>query len=189
MNITPLMGLPYPNPAGAPCDFDEEWCAFTAAIDGVFTSFESTLRRTYPAIPAALMQMTVQTVLDDQNPVLFNQVVLDTAGMTDMDADPYGITCRRAGRYTLAGYMLFPHSTGDDQIMININSNIQGQLAFSQMSDLTVIVFHGNNVQTEAVSLVEGERITMSFFQSSAPARTMIEAWLAVYWHADQEVP
>ena len=188
MNITPLMGLHYPGPGDAPCDFDDDWCTFTGDIDAVFDKWEAGLNRTLPAVPAAVLLLTTAaaapvTILNF-NPVPFTEVVLDTAGMTSLDADPYGITIRISGRYTVAAY-----TEQDTSGSVDAQSSISAGPISNIILDRGAGVQYYNNAYTAVVDLTEGTRVTLTTFVSPAPTRICRGAWLAVVWHSDTERP
>jgi hypothetical protein len=192
-NLTPNMLLPYPNGVDAPCDFDEQWCAFTSAIDGVFDTFETALARTYPAVPAAVLQVTTP-VLVQNNIIPFDTVQLDTADMTDIDADPYTITIKVAGRYTLGGYtgeLSVTPNPNTPTIFISVTPNDPLGAPFSTILDLgTVGLNFGNNAHFEAMTLGVGTTVQLITSNGAVSGfRSIDDAWLAVYWHADQELP
>lgn len=189
MNLTPLMGLPYPAPGDAPCDFDEQWCQFTAAVDAIFDVWEAGLDRAYPAVPAAVMQLTTTTAAPvtilNFNPVPFTEVVLDTAGMTDMDADPYGITVKISGRYSCA---LFTQQ--DTSGAVDSQSQISGPASQNNIIlDRGAGVTYYNNSYLCVQDLTAGTRVTLTTFVSPAPTRTLRAALMAVVWHSDSERP
>lgn len=192
-NLTPNMLLPYPNGLDAPCDFDVQWCEFTSAIDAVFDRFEGALARTYPAVPAAILQVTTPVPVSN-NIIPFDTVAIDTADMTDIDADPYTITIKVAGRYTLGGY------TGEQTVIggpytpsIIINVTPSDPLGAPQSTILdfgTLNINFGNNVHWEVMTLAVGTRVRLITQNGGVSGfRSIDEAWLAVYWHADQELP
>lgn len=190
LNYTPLLQLPYPNGLDAPCDFDESWCEFTGALDALFAKYEAAVNRTNPAVPAAMLQLTTQITIGNGNAVPFDTVVIDTAGMTDLDSDLYGITIPRSGRYTVAWY--FKQATGgvvNGQISGSAGSSLSGNSISHLTLDRGAGINYGLGTDFEVFTFLQGERITMSTVESGASSRTLIEAWLAVYWHADQEVP
>lgn len=187
MNVTPLMGLLYPGPTDAPCDFDEQWCTFTAGIDAIFDKWQAGLQRAYPAIPAAVMQLTTDpatpvTILNF-NPVAFTEVVLDTAGMTDMDADPYAITVPFSARWTCA--LFTQQDTGGvaDQQSSIFGPNNQGNIILDRGAGVT----YYNHSYIAVQDLVAGTRVTLTTFVSPAPTRILRAAWLSVAWHSDSE--
>lgn len=189
LNNTALMGLPYPNGLDRPCDWDESWCKFTGAVDDVFTKWEAAINRTVPAVPFAMLQLTQTITVGNFAAVPFDTVVADTAAMTDLDSDPYGIIIPKTARYTIAWY--FKQLTGGAPI----NAQISGTAGTSQFGiqhlilDRNLALGYGNNTDFEVFTFLQGDRITLTTFESGAPSRTILEAWLAVYWHADQEMP
>lgn len=189
-NQTPLLGLRYPNTDAAPCDFDTDWCVFAADVQAYFDRWQAALYRAYPAVPAALMQMTAQRDMSEEQLILFD-ASFDTANMVDMDADPYSIYIRRSGRYTVGAYIGFPHaSSGDDQVTLWVLDNGAGGGAIvtsDQLTDLSVISFAFNNAETQVVNLVEGSKLQLGFFQSGAPTRQIQDAWMCAFWHSDSE--
>ena len=189
MNVTPLMGLPYPGPGDAPCDFDEQWCQFTGAIDAVFDKWEAGLSRAYPAIPAAKMLLTEITPIQNFNPIPFTEVEFDTAGMTQMDADPYGITCRRAGRYTVAAFLAEDTASGGAGAQAALVISILG--SFTEFSDILILGAgtYRENTYWPVMDLAEGDRLVLTTFLSSQPNRTARSAWLSVSWHSDVRRP
>lgn len=184
MNNTALMGLPYPSATDAPCDFDEGWCQFTSAVDAVFDRWEAGLNRAYPAIPAAKMRQTELTTVFNSTQIQFSEVTFDTAGMTNMDGDPYTITCQRAGRYTLAAFILENDASGGAgaQSVLTISS-------FNASESNTILVLtagqYRNSVYWPVVSLNAGDRIQLQPFLSGQSQRTINQASLAVLWHSD----
>lgn len=188
LSNTPLLGFPYPGSLDRPCDFDESWCLFTGALDDAFARFESALDRMNPAVPAAMLQLTTQISIGNGNAIPFDTVVIDTAGMTDLDSDLYGITIPIDGRYTIAGYN--KQLTGgllNQQISMTVGSPSTGIQHL--ILDRNVALGYGNVVDFDVFSFAAGDRITMTTFESGTTARTLLEAWMAVYWHADQEAP
>lgn len=184
MNVTPLMGLSYPSPTDAPCDFDEQWCQFTAGIDSIFDRWEAGLSRAYPSIPAAKMRQTELTTVFNSTQIQFSEVTFDSAGMTNMDADPYTITCQRTGRYSVAAFIEENDASGGAgaQSVLTISS-------FNFTESNTVLVLgagtYRNSVYWPVVSLTVGDRIQLQPFLSGQTQRTIIEASLAVFWHSD----
>jgi hypothetical protein len=186
VNLTALMQLPYPGPGDAPCDFDEQWCQFTSAIDGVFDRWEAGLSRAYPAIAAAKLLQTETITIINGNPIVMSEVTLDTAAMTNMDADPYGITVRRAGRYTVWGTIIETDTSGGAGAQSVLTLDFIGE-----QNTITVLSAgeYRNVVYVPVVSLPEGARITMSPFLSGQAIRTARWASLAVVWHSDGARP
>lgn len=184
-NFTPLLGLPYPSPLDAPCDFDEQWCAFTRAVDGWFDQFEATLGRTNPAVPAALLAMTVPITIDGTNPIPYTEALIDTASMTDLDGDPYGIRCQRSGRYTVAGWV----DTDTRLINSQMTLLIEPGIASSNLLDRGTQAIYFLPAHNVITTLAEGDRLTLAALAAVGSVRTFRSAWLSVVWHSDVENP
>lgn len=192
MNVTPLMGLPYPNGLDAPCDFDDDWCAFTSALDEVFTKFESGLQRSYPAIPIAILQITAPITILNFNPIPFDTVTVDTANMTDLDADPYAIVIPKSARYTAAAALRQNPSGGTNiqSVLTIANANVANGGIDNTINDRGAgATVYYNNVFFPVFDALEGDRITLTTFVSGFPTRTAVNGWLAIYWHSDTERP
>ncbi len=193
-NFTPNFNLPYPAATDEPCDFDAQWCDFTEAIDTVFATFQAGIDRSVPTIPIAMLQQTAPRSILNLEETLFDTVVIDTAGMTDIDSDPFHIYLRRPGVYTLAAGMKFPSP----------NISLNGFLAV----ELTQTFFGGFTVSVQNQSLDRGPGVdyhisaygaarllpqnlgiglTHNFGNQSV--KTITSSWLAVFWHADTMVP
>lgn len=185
-NFTPNFALPYPSASDEPCDFDEQWCDFTEAIDGVFTTFETGLARTYPVIPIAIMKQTQPLSVSNSSPIPFDSVLIDTAGMTDIDVDPFTITIQRPGRYTINAFMERP-STG-----LALNSEfvllVNGTLAFAEIIERGVIQYR-LTAYNPVEGFLAGDEITLGFNTGVINFFTITQSWLSVAWHSDTEVP
>lgn len=189
---TPVLGLPYPGPGDEPCDFDEQWCAFTDAVEARLTVLDEAIARTNPVVPAALLhQTTDREVLPDAS-IPFDAVLLDTARMTDIDADPYHIYIPRTGRYTITAW------TDQETAGINnsplflsgVNYNGGQGTYMAEVLDRLGSVSYRFGIYQSVVSATEGDR--WSLLQSSmnmTVPRTIFESWFSVVWHSDTEVP
>lgn len=184
-NFTPLLGLPYPSALDAPCDFDEQWCDFTQAVDGWFDQFEAALARTNPAVPAAMLALTAAVTIDGSNPIPYTEVLIDTAAMTDLDADPYAITCRRSARYTVAGWVDTDTRLTNSQMTLLIEPGI----ASGNLLDRGTQAIYFLPAHSVIITLAEGDRLTLSALAAVGSVRTFRQAWLSVVWHSDVENP
>lgn len=184
---TALMGLLYPGPGDAPCDFDDQWCGFTDGIDTIFDRWEARLNRAYPAIAAAKMLMTEITLIGNSNPIPMTEVELDTAGMTNMDADPYGITVQRAGRYTVAGFLEEINQSGGLGAQSGLSITVNSVPVESNGILVLVGGTYRNTVYWPVLSLSARDRVTLTSFLSAQPVRTAHRASLSVSWHSDVE--
>jgi hypothetical protein len=187
-NFTTNFNLPYPAGTDEPCDFAQQWCDFTQAIDGVFDTFQSAIDRTIPVVPAAILVQTVPTSIFNFSPLRFDTVLVDTAGMTDLDVDPFTITITRPGRYTVACFVEKP-TTG---FSLPRFTSIFAGPSFSAQSELldrgAGILYYLNGfhaVETYAA----GDQARLSFSVGSQQFWDITSSWLAVIWHSDTEVP
>lgn len=187
-NFTPNFNLPYPSASDEPCDFAEQWCDFTAAIDGVFDVFQAGIDRTVPTVPTALMQQTVTRTIENLQPVPFDTVSADTAHMTDIDADPFSITITRFGAYSVSGGI----ELGSDGGVNSDTAMLIGSSSFTIIGgalDRGVAFLYRMNAYVPSVILSPGEQVRMRFNVGSLLNISVLASWLAVTWHADREVP
>lgn len=190
-NTTTNFALPYPAPSDEPCDFPQQWCDFTNAIDAVLDGFQTTIDRTVPVIPVALLQQSVPTTVINGGAIPFDTLLVDTAGMTDMDNTPYQITIRRTGRYTVAGGLLCPTESppfppafvgiGIDEPGVNFATFDFGYVGPNNILHLTASM--------PVATLTAGEEVILFLFRGSVGSFPIESAWLGVFWHSDTEVP
>lgn len=180
---TTNFSLPYPNGSDAPCDFAEQWCDFTEAIDTVLANFTLGADRAVPLIPAAMLRATVPRSILPGNPIPFDEVVFDTAGMTDLDADPYHIIIRQPGRYTTAAFMDKVTSGAVNSLTILQMELIDGYILDRGAGPAYYVPLYSPSQNFTIV----GTEISLEYFAASA-AQTVNSAWMAVFWHADAEV-
>lgn len=185
-NTTPNFGLPYPSGSDAPCDFAEQWCDFTDAVNAVMDRFQSGIDRAYPVVPAALVKLTTIRGVAPNNPIPFDQVVLDTAGMTDLDADPYHIRIPRPGRYVQGLMIEKPTSTVVNSIFESLGTNV-----FNQILDRGPGFFYFNPVFNTIGSYAAGDLLDITFLSLGAPivVENIDSAWFSIVWHSDTEAP
>lgn len=186
-NFTPVFGLPYPSGSDRPCDFDEQWCDFTEAIDAVFTDFETGLARTNPVIPMALVRQTGPVTVGNTISIPYDTVVVDTAGMTDIDADPFSITITRPGRYTVNGFL----ELADPNIAINaeITMSILGSSFASAETIYRGVIQYRMTAYNAVETLAAGTKLQMFFNVGTAGTEVVSGAWWSAAWHSDTEVP
>lgn len=177
--------LPYPNTFDAPCDFDEQWCDFTDAVDGVLGTFREGIDRAIPVVPAALVRTQLTHNIVAGQPVPFNETVLDTAGMTNLDADPYHITITRPGRYTVAAYLDKNTSTvANSQFGMFMGVGTSGAWA---ILDRGVSLTYSLPGYVPVRSLAAGSQLALSFTTALVGLNTIGSAYLAAFWHSDNE--
>lgn len=189
-SFTPVYAMPYPDALDEPCDFAEDWCAFTAAADAVLDRFELGAQRVLPAVPVAVVAVTEQSTVLDGIGVSFDTVFSDTAGWTNFDANTQTITVSRAGRYTVNGAV-----TVGSTFVVNstISLLIRAPGVIAQMTALDRVFGNiGINTGREVVTLDAGTPVSMIVqWSTSTPTATLplFSAALSVIWHADEERP
>jgi|SRR5688572_10194652 len=186
--------LPYPNTFDAPCDFAEQWCDFTEAIDGVLGTFQAGIDRAIPVVPAALVRTQLTHNIANGQLIPFNETILDTAAMTDLDADPYTITITRPGRYTVAGY-LEKGTSGvvNSQFSLFINADQSPPPGHESLQGVWSILDRGGSftyslpTYSGVSSLVAGTKLSLFFNTGAVGLNTIGGAWLCAFWHSDNE--
>lgn len=190
-NTTTNFALPYPSPSDEPCDFPQQWCDFVDAIDNVLDGFQATVDRTVPVIPVALLQQTEPTTVTNGGAISFDTLLVDTAGMTDMDNAPYLITIKRTGRYTVAGGLLCPTETPafpPSFVGITIDEpNISfSTFDFAYTGPASIIHL---NTSVPVTTLTVGQEVQLMLDRGALGDFPIESAWLGVFWHSDTEVP
>lgn len=187
--------LPYPSGTDAPCDFDEQWCDFTAAIDSVFDTFQAALDRTVPVIPAAKLRLSAPADFVDSSPVIFDSVVFDTAGFTDLDADPYHIFINRTGRYTVTCMSVvitqatIPPGFLGTWVLVEDGLGGGDFTAMNQATDVGGGLGYFIPGYEAVLTITAGSRLSLVFTAGSIVIRNMLEAYMSVHWHSDTERP
>jgi len=185
-SLTPNFNLPYPAPGDNPCDFAEQWCEFTDAITARMAVFQAGANRTIPLIPIAMLRVTSPVSVGGGNPIPFDTVTIDTAGMTNIDVDPYTITITRPGRYSIGAWISMdtigaPFVTAEISITVAPHND-----ANAETTDRGAV---GSGYfmtgYTPASSYVIGDKCRMSYNYGSVNAFPVNEAWMSVFWHAD----
>lgn len=189
VNLTPNFSLPYPSASDEPCDFAEQWCDFTQAIDAMFDTFDEAVDRTVPTIPMASIRLSTGYDAINLNPVRFDTVLIDTAGMVDLDVDPFRINITRRGRYSVMGF-ISKISAGTP-----LNSQITLLVGSSSFTILAGAIDRGAgfpyriNAYIPVVSLEVGEQVILYFNTGASGTSGVTTASLSVAWHSDTEVP
>lgn len=188
-SFTPVYALPYPNALDEPCDFPEDWCAFTDAVDGVLDRFELGAQRVVPAIPVAQVRITSSVVVAENTAFSWDTVSVDTAGWTNFDADNQVITISRTGRYSAVGSAIFaPTGVTNSGILLMISSTIATSTDYLDRNVANTDI--GIVTAAEANTINAGTQVGMSFVRTNAGgALNLNAASLTVFWHADTERP
>ena len=190
-NTTTNFALPYPAPSDEPCDFPQQWCDFTNAIDAVLDGFQTTIDRTVPVIPVALLQQSSPLFVVNGGAVPFDTLLVDTAGMVDMDSNPYQIIIQRTGRYTVGGGMLCPTENPPFPpafIGITIDEPSIQFSTFDYAYPGPNNIIH-MNTSVPVATLNAGEAVQLMLNRGSVGNFQVESAWLGVFWHSDTEVP
>lgn len=179
---TPVYGLDYPNATDAPCDFPEQWCAFTADVEAVIARFELGASRVLPAIPIAKVQVTEEVVIPEFQAIPWDTVSIDTAGWTNFDANNRIITVPRTGIYTVtAAAIVATQGT--------INSTWTLLVGGGPFNFVDTLDRNAEDIGITAQgtgNLVAGTDLSMFMLAGTTITDfTLRSASLSVYWHAD----
>lgn len=190
-DITPNFSLPYPAPTDDPCLFAEQWCDFTDGINSIISNFQAGADRAIPVIPVAMLRRTTAVNVINGNLIPFTDVIIDTANMTDLDADPYRITVPRTGRYTVAAFMEKVSSgVVNSQITLFIRGELPANLDITTSTlDRGAAVTYFVPAYGPVITLQQGDRLSTFFTTGTATSQQVSAAWLSVTWHSDTEVP
>ena len=185
--FTPLFSLPYPDALDGPCDFAQDWCAFTAATQGVLDRFQATIDRTVPAIPMARMTLSTPLTTVSGSLITFDAVSVNTAGWVDFDADPSGITVDRGGRFILVGNAAVASTGVANQLTLATSGGFNG--ASDTQKDRAAGNYCLNVSCIFTVSTVTTFGLTVS--RGSVPTGnvTISAACISLWWHADGAAP
>jgi hypothetical protein len=186
-NNTINFNLPYPSGVDPPCDFAEQWCDFTEAIDGVFATFQSAIDRAIPVVPLAIVRQTISRGVFNFALIPFDTVTADTAAMVDVDADPFHIVINRPGRYTVACALSKPTTGFSLPRPTSVAST--PSLAQAALLDRGAGLEYFLNGFYAVATFAAGDKVGLSFSVGNQNTWTIDESWLAVIWHSDTEVP
>jgi hypothetical protein len=190
------MVLPVPVGTDPACEFSEDWCLTTAAINARIAAYEKALARAYPASPMALLRRTEPLFPNAvSQPISMTEATFDTAGMTDLDADPTIITIQQTGRYVVRAWLQMASTTVVNTI-VDATINVYGPpTAFISgyaldRGSLTVAVssFHPAPFSTGG-TFIKGTKISLSTAHTISSTVPILAASLFAGWHADQENP
>lgn len=191
MPTTANFALPYPGALDEPCDFAQDWCAFTDAAAAVQADLQAIADRIYPVQPVAKLDLTVATTITRNSIVPFNTVSINNAGYIDFDVSSSTITVTRTGRW-VAVFDAFMTSTGvaNSRFFCEFEST-PSSLGQSQELDLgggASVGFAANAMYN--TTLVPFDVYVVMDSSALAVATLQIQrASLAVYWHADGAAP
>jgi len=190
---TANFALPFPDGSDRPCDFAQQWCAFTEAVDAVFDRFQVTLDRTVPLVPIASLKISQPTVFTSGTFMPYDAVVIDSAGWTRVDLDATKISPDMAAVMTfssnavlapaqaIGSFLLdpddttgvavepfLPYAENMDRNQVSVGIPLEDALLFSPGHWIPGISGLRNNISV-----------------STVPTLTVQNALFTIYWHAD----
>jgi hypothetical protein len=188
-SFTPVYGLEYPNALDEPCDFPEDWCAFTAGVDAVVDRFEAGASRVLPAVPIAKVMVTSPVTLAAGQAFPWDTVAIDTAGWTNFDEDNRIITVSRTARYSVLGSALIgPSGTANSSYVLFINNVLFTDPDYLDRNVVGVNI--GITTQNDSGEIAAGTQLSMFVIRSGSSGTIPLQsASLTVFWHADEERP
>lgn len=188
-SLTPLYDLPFPNALDEPCEFPQDWCAFTAAVDVVLDRLELGAQRVIPAIPIAKVLITEPVTLNAGQAFPWESVSIDTSGWTNFDSDNRIITVSRTARYSVLGAALVgPSGTANSSYVMLIDNVLFVDPDYLDRNVAGVNI--GITAQNDSDEISAGTQISMSVIRSGSSGTIPLQsASLTVFWHADEERP
>ena len=172
MPTTPNFALPYPGALDEPCDFAQDWCAFTDAAAAVLADFQATADRVYPVEPVAKMELNTVTTITRNSVVPFDSVTVKRQGRFIAVFDACMQTTFVANSRFLVDFDVAPSTLGQSQEL---------DLATSS------VAFCANAMYVTSTPPID---IYVVLDSTAAVATLEIQyASLAVYWHSDGVAP
>lgn len=188
-SLTPVYDLPFPDALDAPCDFPEDWCAFTVAVDAVLDRLELGAQRVIPAIPIAKVMITEPVTLTAGQAFPWDTVAIDTAGWTNFDEDNRILTVSRTARYSVLGAALVgPSGLANSSYVLFIDNVLFTDPDYLDRNIAGVNI--GITTQNDSDEIAVGTEISMNIIRSGSSGTIPLQsASLTVFWHADEERP
>lgn len=183
---TPIYGLPYIVGTDAPCNQDDTWCAFTAAVETQLDRFDTIVDRTADTIPQFQVSTSAgYTFPTTSRNVGFDTVNADTDNIVDLVGDPFSFSITRVGRW----FLYFNVSTTG-------NTAIQGNIPVSvvnspSLGSITITQDYQDNGTNYPASINAsgyhrypntGARVSLSV---STAATAILSATFGGYWMGD----
>lgn len=180
--------LPYPSSVDRPCDFAQQWCDFTDAVEGVLAQVQESVDRIYPLIRISILRLSEATSFPGGSgtPIVYDTVDIDTPGWVDtvgMDK----IIPDIGGYVTLLTHVNFaPKTVG--QYRVDIDSS--DFVTVNNVNIFNTTIINGTYTSWESYSMSAFD-YTNGFFDteiddtSADTAMSVNWANLAVFWHSD----
>ena len=187
--LTPGFSLPYPNGLDAPCDFAEQWCAFSDAFQTALDGFQATIDRTNPAIPIARMERSTPLTMASLDPIIFESLTVDTANWVDFDADPTEIVIDRGGIFSIVANAVVVAVSGGNDYILTVSVSAAAASSFSDQRGAIAAGFDVGLNTASLVTVTVPTTITMRVSVDTLVPLTINRACLTVFWHADRTAP
>ena len=187
-SYTTNFAFPYPDGSNAPCDFDTDWCNFTNSVQDLFDTYQAIVDRTVPVLPMATLLVTTPVTIVSGAEIPFDTVRVDTAGWVDFDADPFGITTDRAGRFVAHGWAVFSSTTLNNYINLRIRYDGHIQNPDDSFNDQAQGVGIAGCTAYLA-ALTTATRWVLSATSGTGSNLIVEAAEYNVIWHADRATP
>ena len=189
MPTTANFALPYPGALDAPCDFAEDWCAFTNATSAVLDTFQVVADRTNPAVPMGKMELSTLTTIVKGSPIPFDSVTINNANFVDFDASNSTMTISRPGRYVIILNLFMSSSlVALSRFLTVIRADGVGIFVSDELDLATTSVSYVCNAIHSTTTAPF--TISATIDQSSAVTTVTIQrAMLSVFWHSDGAAP
>lgn len=193
--FTPVFALPYPDGSDAPCDFAEQWCDFTDAIDVVLDRFQTTLDRTVPMIPIAAMIIPLDApiTITAFNNIPYDTLVIDSAGWTAIDVDNTMISPDMAGVLTYQASVVYQQAQAAGAFLLDPQDSLglltEPTLPYADQMDTNTahvgiplslpVLFSPGTWQPGFSGIRNGTGVNV------VATVTVLAARYSVYWHSD----
>lgn len=191
--FTTNFDLPFPDGSDAPCDFAEQWCDFTEAIDAVFAQFQTTLDRTVPMIPIALLHVSEPVLIGTFNNIPYDTVVIDSAGWTAVDIDNTMISPDMAGVMTWSANTIVEQQLNPNAYMVDPQDSrgflTEPNFPYTDQMDtnavpvampLPLAVLFSDGGWVPGLSGLRNNVVALN-----VGTFTIMDAFFTVYWHSD----
>lgn len=190
---TTNFSLPFPDGGDRPCDFAQQWCDFTDALDVVLDRFQATLDRVMPMIPIASLKVSEPTVFTSFGLISYDAVVIDSAGWTTVDLDSTQISPDMAAVMTFSSNVVLTQVQAPGAFFLDpVDTTgvvVEPFLPYAENMDMNqcpvgipledALLFSPGHW----VPGISGLRNSISV--STLPTLTIENALFTVYWHSD----
>lgn len=193
--FTPNFSLPVPGPLDAPCDFAEQWCAFTDATQVVLDEFQAIADRTNPVVPLAKLEMRETVVVQETSTIPFDTLTLNNANMVDFDTSNSSIIIKRPGRFFFVlNVLIVASATPNIYFQVQYHPAGAGTINRTPANETNFSAGGAINVGTCASAVFhvttppENVRVTIQSIGVDENIRMDLAA-LSVFWFADRGTP